>query len=128
MLSFDKATVKYWFEVLEVGLENTPARKKWRELMSVITNFPGRGTLFEETYLEGKADGEAKGEAKAILRVLEKRGVPVPDEIRQRVSDCTDFDALGRWLDQAVTVSNAEDLFSEDPEDSEAPESGPAQA
>ena len=93
--------------------------------MAVITNFPGRGTFIEETYLEGKAEGEAKGEAKgeargeakSILRVLKRRGIPVPDEVRQRVSECTDPDTLDRWLDQAVTVSDAEDLFAEDPKD-----------
>ncbi|MFF0028305.1 hypothetical protein ACFYS7_08855 [Streptomyces avermitilis] len=110
---FDTDTTKYWFEVLEVGLENTPARKKWRELMAVITNFPGRGTFIEETYLEGKADGKAED----VLRVLKTRGIPVPDEVRQRVSGCADPDTLDRWLDQAVTVSDAEDLFAEDPKD-----------
>ncbi|MEU9364786.1 hypothetical protein AB0D71_08525 [Streptomyces avermitilis] len=99
--------------MLEVGLENTPARKKWRELMAVITSFPGRGTFIEETYLEGKADGKAED----VLRVLKTRGIPVPDEVRQRVSGCADPDTLDRWLDQAVTVSDAEDLFAEDPKD-----------
>ncbi|MET8030884.1 hypothetical protein [Streptomyces avermitilis] len=99
--------------MLEVGLENTPARKKWRELMAVITNFPGRGTFIEETYLEGKTDGKAED----VLRVLKTRGIPVPDEVRQRVSGCADPDTLDRWLDQAVTVSDAKDLFAEDPKD-----------
>ncbi|MFI9443326.1 MULTISPECIES: hypothetical protein [Streptomyces] len=103
--------------MLEVGLENAPARKKWRELMAVITNFPGRGTSIEETYLGGKADGKAEGKAEGVLRVLKRRGIPVPDEVRQRVSDCADPDTLDRWLDQAVTVSDAEDLFAEDPKD-----------
>ncbi|MFF8394521.1 hypothetical protein [Streptomyces sp. NPDC016172] len=41
----------------------------------VATYFPGRGTLFEETYLEGKAEGNAE----SILSVLDKRGIPVPE-------------------------------------------------
>ncbi|MFJ9666397.1 hypothetical protein ACIRPP_17555 [Streptomyces sp. NPDC101219] len=108
LLSFAPDVTKYWFEVVEVGLESTPARKNWRKLMQdVVTHFPGHGTLFEEKYLEGKAEGEARG----ILRVLEVRGIPVSDEVRQRITDCTDLDVLGDWLDRSGTVERAEDLF-----------------
>lgn len=79
MRSFDKATAKYWCEWLEVGLEDTPVRETWRELEKMVaTYFPGRGTLFEETYLEGKAEGKAEARAESILSVLEKRGIPSP--------------------------------------------------
>jgi len=109
LLSFDPGTTAYWFEVTEVGLENTPAKEKWRELMSnVITHFPGHGTLFEEKYLEGKA-------ASLILRVLEKHGIDVPHHIRERITSCTDFDTLTLWFDRSLTTSTAEDLFVESP-------------
>ncbi|MFI2377082.1 hypothetical protein ACH5AO_18695 [Streptomyces sp. NPDC018964] len=112
LASFDRDTTKYWFEVVEVGLESTPARKNWRELMqkTPVTYFPGHGTLFEEKYLEGKAEGEAKG----ILRVLEVRGLPLSDDVRQRISTCTDLDRLNDWLDRSGTVERAEDLFSQE--------------
>ncbi|AQS68035.1 hypothetical protein B1H29_14820 [Streptomyces pactum] len=29
--AFDEPTAKYWSELLEVGLEDTPARDTWRE-------------------------------------------------------------------------------------------------
>lgn len=108
LLSFAPDVTKYWFEVVEVGLESTPARKNWRKLMQdVVTHFPGHGTLFEDKYLEGKAEGEARG----ILRVLEVRGIAVSDEVRRRITDCTDLDVLGDWLDRSGTVERAEDLF-----------------
>ncbi|WP_239064214.1 MULTISPECIES: hypothetical protein [unclassified Streptomyces] len=98
--------------MVEVGLESTPARKNWRKLMQdVVTHFPGHGTLFEEKYLEGKAEGEARGEVRGILRVLEVRGIAVSDEVRRRITDCTDLDVLGDWLDRSGTVERAEDLF-----------------
>ncbi|MEV5530892.1 hypothetical protein [Streptomyces prunicolor] len=113
LLSFDPDTTAYWFEVTEVGLENTPAKEKWRELMSnVITHFPGHGTLFEEKYLEGKTEDRAS----LILRVLEKHGIDVPDDIRERITSCTDFDTLTLWFDRSLTASTAEDLFVENPE------------
>jgi hypothetical protein len=36
MRTFDKATATYWAELLEVGLENTPAQETWRELQSMV--------------------------------------------------------------------------------------------
>ncbi|MFF3635641.1 hypothetical protein [Streptomyces sp. NPDC002250] len=115
MRSFDKATAKYWCEFVEVGLENTPARETWKGLQKMVaTYFPGRGTLFEETYLEGKAKGKAEGEAKGVLRVLEVRGIPVSDDARKRITSCTDPDRVADWLDRAATVSRAEDLFAGD--------------
>ncbi|MFF9122575.1 hypothetical protein ACF09J_04610 [Streptomyces sp. NPDC014889] len=120
MRSFDKPTAKYWCEFLEVGLEDTPARETWRGLQKMVaTYFPGRGTLFEETYLEGKAEGEAKGEAKGVLRVLEVRGLHVSHDARERITSCTDLDRLADWLDRSGTVERAEDLFVGNPEISE---------
>ncbi|MFE0327549.1 hypothetical protein ACFW08_12260 [Streptomyces sp. NPDC058960] len=119
MRSFDKATVKYWSELVEIGLEDTPARETWRELEKmVVTYFPGRGTVFEEAYL----DGAAKGQAKGVLRVLEVRGLPVSDAVRERITTCTDLARLDDWLARAGTVERAEDLFDENPE---APEPSP---
>lgn len=82
-------------------------------MQDVITHFPGHRTLFEEKYLEGRAEGEAKGEAKGILRVLEVRGLGISDDVRQRITTCTDLDRLNDWLDRAGTVGRAEDLFAE---------------
>lgn len=114
MRTFDKATATYWAELLEVGLENTPAQETWRELQSMVgTFFPGRGTLIEETWLAGQASGEAKGEAKGILRILEVRGLPVSDDMREYITTCTDLDRLDDWLDRAGTVERAEELRDE---------------
>ncbi|MFE6526031.1 hypothetical protein [Streptomyces sp. NPDC057794] len=115
MRSFDEATAKYWCEWLEVGLENTPVRETWRELEKMVaTYFPGRGTLFEQTYLEGKAEGMAKGTVESILRVLEKRGVPITPHARQRIASETDLDTLTRWFDRSLTATSVADLFAED--------------
>ncbi|CAL9497792.1 hypothetical protein SUDANB126_03377 [Streptomyces sp. enrichment culture] len=83
-------------------------------MQNVITHFPGYRTLFEEKYLEGKAEGEARGEAKGILRVLEVRGLAISDDVRERITTCTDLDRLNDWLDRSGTVERAEDLFTEE--------------
>ncbi|MFC9226512.1 hypothetical protein ACFT8W_38280 [Streptomyces hygroscopicus] len=107
----DPDSVRYYTELLEIGLgAKTPAGITWRNEMSVGTYFPGRGTLIEETFLKGKAEGEAHG----VLRVLEKRGIPTLAETRDRITNCTDLDTLDHWLDRAFTVSTADELFAED--------------
>ncbi|EYT80090.1 hypothetical protein CF54_27430 [Streptomyces sp. Tu 6176] len=114
MRPFDKETAKYWCEFLEVGLENTPVRDTWKGLQKMVaTYFPGRGTLFEETYLEGKAEGKAEERTALILHVLEKRGIKVPEEAHERITSCTDLDQLTTWFDRALTAEAADDLFAE---------------
>ncbi|MFG1851753.1 hypothetical protein ACGFJT_07930 [Actinomadura geliboluensis] len=60
---------------------------------------------------EGRVEGRAEGEAKALLVVLEGRGIAVPNEVRKRVLGCTDSDQLERWLKRAAVVERAEDLL-----------------
>jgi hypothetical protein len=66
---------------------------------------------------EGEAKGEAKGrsegEARAILRVLERRGLPVSSEQRSRVLSCADLTILEAWLDRAVTAASIDEVFVE---------------
>jgi hypothetical protein len=57
------------------------------------------------------SEGEAKGEAKAVLRVLAARGVPLSDEMRERIMTCTDLDQLELWIEQAATATAADELF-----------------
>ncbi|MGW0337498.1 hypothetical protein ACWD0J_37740 [Streptomyces sp. NPDC003011] len=107
--STEKATVD---TVLRIG----PAGEKLREIMSFVSYFPGRGTVRETAYLEGKTEGRVEGEAKGILFVLEVRGIPVSDSVRERITTCTDLDRMDAWLERSRTVERAEDLFVEDPE------------
>ncbi|GAA3814549.1 hypothetical protein GCM10022403_055160 [Streptomyces coacervatus] len=88
--------------------------------MSFVSYFPGRGTVRETAYLEGKAEGKTEGQvedrASLVLRVLEKRSIPVPEAARERITSCTDLDTLALWFDRSLTATTAEDLFAEDPE------------
>ncbi|MFI1091214.1 hypothetical protein [Streptomyces sp. NPDC020917] len=77
--------------------------------------FPGRGTLVEESFLEGKAEGQVEGQAaglaQAVLQMLAHRGITVSDETRERITGCHDIDTLNRWVDEAFTVTGAEELL-----------------
>ncbi|MEV3870913.1 hypothetical protein [Streptomyces sp. NPDC049906] len=117
-------TALYFRELLELGLGDTPARETWRNMMSVATYFPGRGTIIEETYLKGKGEGRAE----ALVDVLEMRGLTVTDEARERITGTTDAETLTAWLAKALTATTVDDLFTDDASPAEAPDNGGTEA
>ncbi|WP_156727644.1 hypothetical protein [Streptomyces apocyni] len=119
--SMDREAATYFYEFLDINLGDTPARATWRQVMSVASYFPGRGTDRETAYLEG----EAKGEAKFVLLALEERGISVTDAVRERILACTEPDVLTRWFRRSLTATAAEDLFAEATEATEAPVAHP---
>jgi hypothetical protein len=58
----------------------------------------------------GEARGKAEGEARAVLAVLEARGLAVPARVREVVLSCTDLVQLDAWIRAAVSASSAETL------------------
>ena len=61
---------------------------------------------------EGRAEGLAEGKAEFILRVLGNRGMEVTEEQRRTIRACSDTAQLERWLDLAMSVGRADDLFA----------------
>ncbi|MFI5745839.1 hypothetical protein ACIBBE_07880 [Streptomyces sp. NPDC051644] len=72
-----------------------------------------KSSLSEEIRDEGRAEGRAEGLARSILLLLAQAGIDVPDEARERITGCTDLDALSRWLLRAPTATSVEDVFTE---------------
>ncbi|MGQ0779012.1 MAG: hypothetical protein ACT4NY_32135, partial [Pseudonocardiales bacterium] len=58
-----------------------------------------------------EAKGEAKGEAKAVLAVLDARGIDVPEDVRTRITGCSDLGQLDAWVRRAATADSVKDLF-----------------
>ncbi|WP_439082530.1 hypothetical protein [Streptomyces sp. WL006] len=99
-------------EFTEAGLGATPAREIWRNLMGTgLSHF--RGFVAESFRDEGRVEGRLEGRAEDILRILDLRGVPVPEAARQRVSACTDLAVLDVWLERAVTAPSADAVFGD---------------
>ena len=63
---------------------------------------------------EGKAEGEAKGKAEALLAMLRARGIAVPEELRQRIRQCTDIPTLDGWIVRAATAASVHDVVTSD--------------
>jgi hypothetical protein len=62
---------------------------------------------------EGKAEGEARGEAKAVLAVLEARGIAVGSETRARIAAWVDIATLDRWIARAVVAVSAAEVIAD---------------
>jgi hypothetical protein len=71
----------------------------------------GRADGRAEGAAQGRAEGAAQGEARAVLTVLEARGIQVPEPVRARITACTDLDQLDVWVRRAATASEVDDLF-----------------
>jgi hypothetical protein len=102
MKTLDKDTASVFIELTELGLGNAPAAQTWRNLMAVDLSF-----FRSETSQRLRAEGEAR----AILRLLDQRGIDVPDDIRARITGCLDLDTLDTWFTRAVTATSVEQLF-----------------
>ncbi|MFC8661592.1 hypothetical protein [Streptomyces sp. NPDC057199] len=47
--------------------------------------------------------------------ILDERGIEVPDDVRARITDCTDLETLRTWLRRSLTVTTAGELFTDAP-------------
>jgi hypothetical protein len=56
---------------------------------------------------------EAQGEAKALVLVLETRGMHLTAEQHDQVMSCTDGEKLGLWVRRAVAARSVDDIFED---------------
>ncbi|GIH78905.1 hypothetical protein [Planobispora longispora] len=96
-------------------LEEIMTSTSWPVYSPFAREHYGRGR--EEGRAEGRAEGETKGgvreAARMVLLVLATRGLEVPDEVRDRITACTDLARLESWAARAVTARTVHDLFDE---------------
>ena len=104
----DKSAASDLAEFVEAGLGETTARQIWRKIMGTMTH-----EYLSELRRKGQAEGRLQEAAAAVLRVLEARGLTVPESVARRVNECTDLAVLEGLLTRAVTVGRADDLFGD---------------
>ena len=81
-----------------------------------LSDFERRGGSFNLGLEEGREEGREEGLESlrtALLRVLETRGLPVDEDIRERISACSDFAELRELIVRAATISTADQLLSD---------------
>jgi hypothetical protein len=105
-----------YYDVVLAGLP-VAARTRWEAFMTTEVGHEYRSELFRKIAAEnqavGEARGEARGEGRAVLTVLDARGVEVPAAVRERILACTDLAQLDVWLRRAVTAATADDVIRE---------------
>jgi hypothetical protein len=104
-----------YYDIVLAGLPG-PARVRWEAFMTTTVE-EYRSELLRELAAQheqlGEARGEARGEGRAVLTVLDMRGVPVPTAVREQILGCTDLTQLDTWLRRAVTAPTASDVTRE---------------
>jgi hypothetical protein len=95
-----------YYDIVLAGLSPEP-RARWEAYMSTTTGSQYHSELLREV----DAQGEARGEARAVLTVLDARGVAVPEAIREQILACTDVTQLDTWLRRATTAIIADDVI-----------------
>lgn len=106
----DSGTLRLYADYVLMVLPEL-ARKNLECIMTTATD-KYKSDLLGGLFAEGEAKGEAKGEARAILTVLESRGVTITEETRQRIESCADVQQLDTWLGRAVNAATIDDLFA----------------
>ncbi|WP_406149700.1 hypothetical protein [Streptomyces sp. NBC_01012] len=99
-------------EFIAQGLGNRPAAQQWRNLVAVDLSFY-TSPLSEEIRDEGRVEGRAA----SVLLLLSARGIDVTDATREKVTDCSDPEALGRWLVRAASVAASDEIFKDEASD-----------
>ncbi|PKW07945.1 hypothetical protein BX260_3127 [Streptomyces sp. 5112.2] len=67
----------------------------------------------EQGLEQGLEQGHIQTRREMTLRILERRAIPAPDAVRERVETCTDLDQLDTWARRAVHATDATELFTE---------------
>ncbi|MEV0847821.1 hypothetical protein AB0J21_18455 [Streptomyces sp. NPDC049954] len=105
-------------ELTAQGLGRGRAAHQWRNLVAADLSFY-TSPLSQEIRDEGRVEGRVSDRAEAVLALLARRGVDIPEAARTRVSACQDYDTLVRWFDRAVTARAADEIFAESESGSE---------
>jgi hypothetical protein len=84
---------------------------RWEAFMTTTVGNEYRSKLLRELAAQHEELGEARGEGRAVLAVLDERGVPVSDVIREQILACTDLAQLDVWLRRAVTAPTADEVI-----------------
>lgn len=120
----DEEDFHVFAELTELGLGATRAAKTWSKLMSVDLSFY-RSRTSQRLRAEGRAQGRVEGLAEGhtegrveegiekTLRLLDARGITVPDHSRERIRACTDLAILDRWFDRAITATEIDEIFAD---------------
>jgi hypothetical protein len=74
-------------------------------------NFDFQSDFARKYIKRGREEGEVAGQAKALLAVLESRGMRISKKARTRILACSDIEQIDAWLRKAASVVSVDELF-----------------
>ncbi|WP_234432573.1 MULTISPECIES: hypothetical protein [unclassified Streptomyces] len=109
--TIDRDSAAVFVQFVDSCLADPQAKQMWRDLMTAIQYF-WRHPLAEQVREEGREEGRVEDRQEMTLRILQWRGIPVTDTVRERVQACTDLAQLEAWAQRAVHAADARELFA----------------
>jgi hypothetical protein len=85
----------------------------------------GRSAGRAEGRTEGRTEGLIEGERRALLEVLQARGLEVTEDQWSCIANCADLEQLKDWVRSAVTAASTSDLFARNPSASQGTDPKP---
>ncbi|GGS76072.1 hypothetical protein ACFFV7_07270 [Nonomuraea spiralis] len=80
-------------------------------------SWPVYSPFARQHYDQGRAEGRLQGIretwSEGVLYLLVSRGIDVPEDVRARISACTDVDLFKRWALRAISVQAAHEVFDD---------------
>ncbi|SES46173.1 hypothetical protein SAMN04487983_105929 [Streptomyces sp. yr375] len=122
-------TVAPIIELITQGLGKRPAKELWRNLVAVDLSFyksdlaeelrdegreKGREEGREEGLGQGRVEGSVNTYVRVILATLERRGIDVSADVRERIAECSDLELLHEWFLRAATATSAAEIFGDE--------------
>jgi hypothetical protein len=95
-----------------VAMALPEAARRTLEAMMRTRTYEYQSDFVRRYVFQGRAEGRVEGEARAVLGVLEARGIPVSEEARERIMTCTDVEQLDTWVRRAATATSIDELFA----------------
>jgi hypothetical protein len=115
LAKLDEDLSRNLYELIERGLEDTPAQEDWRLLMALAPmNLQPRSRWAQEHVAKGREEGltqgRAEGLAESVLLILDHRAIEMSSRDRAYIAACVDIDVLKTWLDEALSIAGIDQL------------------
>jgi hypothetical protein len=120
MLAADPRESERHYDVLPADFPPAVSTR-WEAFVTTSADYEFRSELLRKVAARseargeerGEARGEARGTALAILTVLDKRGVAVPNKVHDQILNCFDTDQVRIWLERASIATTLAEVIQE---------------
>jgi hypothetical protein len=76
-----------------------------------LVEWPQDPEEFVKDFVKWFLRGRTEAAARSLLTVLEARGIPVPDSIREQILAQSDLEQLRHWLEKAAVAGSIPEIF-----------------